>query len=235
MPGCLYLVSTPIGNLGDMTLRAIRVLKKADIVAAEDPARIQPLLAHYGIETPVTSYHNQSKEEKAPVLIARMQDGQQVALIVDAGTPVIADPGAFLVTRALDAGIRVSPVPGASALLAALTVSGLPADAFLFSPLPEAPAARRRLLLAGKADRRTHVFFVPARRLRPAVEEIRDLWGNRRLTVAVNLTTSAEQVHRGSAQSLLDAAIWPVHGDATLVVEGARALRRGTKKRKKPR
>lgn len=236
MSGCLYIVSTPIGNLGDLSLRAVRILKKVDVIAAEDPARTKPLLDHYGIETPVTSYHNHNTEEKAPVLVRRLQEGQQVALVVDAGTPTISDPGAVLLAQALEAGIRVLSLPGPSAVLAALSVSGLPSEAFVFAgTLPERPGLRRRMLRALDREARTLVFFESADRLRSAVEVIRDLFGNRRLAVAKDLTTSDEQMWRGTAQELLDAPIWPVDdGEVTLVVAG-RQFRARTKRRTKAR
>lgn len=232
MSGRLHIVSTPIGNLGDLTLRAIRVLKKASCIAAEDPARTKPLLEQYGIQTPVTSYQNQNKEEKAPVLLKRLQEGQDVALVVDAGTPTVVDPGALLVALALEAGIRVVPVPGASAILAALSIAGLPCDAFVFAgTLPDKTGLRRRMLEALAGERRTLVIFESADRLRSALETMRDLFGPRRLVLAKDLTRSTEQVLRGSAQELLDAPVWPVVGDVTLVVEGSR--RRGRKKRER--
>jgi 16S rRNA (cytidine1402-2'-O)-methyltransferase len=232
MSGCLYIVSTPIGNLGDLTLRAIRVLKKAAVIAAEDPARMKPLLDHYAIETPLTSYHNENKEEKSPVLVKRILEGQPVALIVDAGTPAIADPGAFLLMQVIEAGIRVVPVPGPSAVLAALSVSGLPSNAFIFAgTLPERPGPQRRMLRALAREPRTLVFFESADRLRSSIEAIRELFGNRRLVLARDLTTSEERVWRGTAQELLDAPIWPFDGEVTLVVEGRRRRARMDGKR----
>ncbi|MGH7250684.1 MAG: SAM-dependent methyltransferase, partial [Nitrospiraceae bacterium] len=124
MTGTLYIVSTPIGNPDDITVRAVRILNKVAIVAAEDPRCSQALLAHHAITTPLTSYHDLNKEEKTQVLIRRLEEGQSVALVSDAGTPVISDPGAFLVRQALASGIRVVPVPGPSAVLAALSASG---------------------------------------------------------------------------------------------------------------
>ena len=126
MSGPLYLVSTPIGNPEDMTVRAIRILKEVAIVAAEDTSRTHSLLLHYGIDTPLTSYHDVNKDEKTPVLIRRLHEGQSIALVSDDGTPLISDPGAFLVAQALASGIRVVPVPGPSAVLAALSASGCP-------------------------------------------------------------------------------------------------------------
>src|SRR5574341_18993 len=153
MAGILYIVGTPIGHPDDITLRAVRILKRVAIVAAEDPRCTQALFVRHAIHTPLTSYHNLNKEDKTPVLIRRLAEGQSVALVSDAGTPMISDPGAFLVTRALEAGIRVTPVPGPSAVLAALSASGLAGEAFVFlGSLPERAGPRRRLLLEMRGD-----------------------------------------------------------------------------------
>jgi len=142
MPGTLYIVSTPIGNLEDMTFRAVRILKEVGVIAAEDTRHTKQLCTHFGIHTPLTSYHDFNKEEKTAVLLERLQAGTDVALVSDAGTPVVSDPGFFLITRAIEAGIRVVPVPGPSAVLAALAGSGLPTDSFRFEgflPRKEGP------------------------------------------------------------------------------------------------
>ncbi|HTP42261.1 MAG TPA: 16S rRNA (cytidine(1402)-2'-O)-methyltransferase, partial [Nitrospiria bacterium] len=147
--GTLYLVSTPIGNLEDLTLRARRLLAEADLIAAEDTRHTQQLLARYDIHTPLTSYHDHNKEEKTPVLIERLRQGRIIALVSDAGTPTVSDPGYYLITNCIAAGIPVSPVPGPSAPLAALAASGLPTDAFLFAGfLPRKPGARQKRLEA---------------------------------------------------------------------------------------
>ena len=145
MTGSLYIVSTPIGNPDDITLRALSTLKTVAAIAAEDPQCTQALLARHGITTPLTSYHNENMEEKIPVLIQRMKEGQSIALVSDAGTPAIVDPGARLIHEALKQNIPVVSVPGPSALLAALTASNLPGEAFVFiGPLPSQPAACRQ-------------------------------------------------------------------------------------------
>src|SRR3990170_7399035 len=145
--GTLYIVATPIGNMEDITLRAIRVLKEADLIAAEDTRHTRNLLNKYGIETPLTSYHDHNKEEKAPVLLARMLEGKNIALVSDAGTPGISDPGYFLINLAVDQKIPVVPIPGATAAIAALSVSGMPTDRFIFEGfLPAKHLARLRRL-----------------------------------------------------------------------------------------
>jgi 16S rRNA (cytidine1402-2'-O)-methyltransferase len=145
--GTLYIVSTPIGNLEDITLRAIRVLKEVDLIAAEDTRHTKHLLDRYQIQTQLTSYHDHNKEEKAPVLIARLLEGKSVALVSDAGTPGISDPGYFLINLAADQKVPVVPIPGATAAIAALSVSGLPTDSFVFEGfLPAKHGARLKRL-----------------------------------------------------------------------------------------
>jgi len=228
MAGILYIVGTPIENPDDITLRAVRILKRVAIVAAEDPRCTQALFARHAIHTPLTSYHNLNKEDKAPVLIHRLEEGQSVALVSDAGTPMIADPGAFLVTRALAAGIRVVPVPGPSAILAALSASGLAGEAFVFlGALPERPAPRRKLLLGLRRDQRPLVLFESPRQLRRTLREILAVLGNRRMALTRDLTKSSETIVRGSAQELLRGlASRHGPGEITLVVEGSRRRKR---------
>ena len=159
MSGLLYLVSTPIGNPEDMTVRAIRILKEVAIVAAEDTSHAHSLLLHYGIDTPLTSYHDLNKDEKTPLLIGRLHEGQCIALVSDAGTPLISDPGAFLVAQALASGIRVVPVPGPSAVLAALSASGLSSEAFVYQGYLPKKSTERRLVLEGTANIMKHPEF----------------------------------------------------------------------------
>ena len=224
MTGTLYIVSTPIGNPDDITVRAVRILNKVAIVAAEDPRCSQALFAHHAITTPLTSYHDLNKEEKTPVLIRRLVEGQSVALVSDAGTPVISDPGAFLVTQALASGIRVVPVPGPSAVLAALSASGLAGEAFVFlGSLPRQAGPRGRLLLQMRAEHRTLVLFESPGRLRTTLREILAVLGNRRMALARDLTKSGETIVRGTAEELLRRpASRPGRGEITLVVAGSR-------------
>ncbi len=235
MAGTLYLVSTPIGNPEDLTLRALRILKEVPVIAAEDPTRTALLCARHAIDTPLTSYHNNNKEGKTPVLIARLQAGQDVALVSDGGTPLLCDPGLFLATRALAAGIPVVPVPGASAALAALTASGFPADSFLvLGTLPASRPARRSLLHNLRRDPRTLVLFESPGRVKSTLHLLGELLGNRRLVIAMDMTTEKERYVRGTAaevaQTLLQA---PACHDLTLVVEGAGQAARTTRRPKR--
>ncbi|MBI3603209.1 MAG: 16S rRNA (cytidine(1402)-2'-O)-methyltransferase [Nitrospirae bacterium] len=225
MAGSLYIVSTPIGNWEDITLRAIRILRDAAIVAAEDTQHTQALCERYGIQTPLTSYHNLNKEDKTPLLIRRLQEGQDVALVSDTGTPVVSDPGAWLITQALKAGIRVIPVPGPSAILAALSVSGLPTEPFLFQGfIPRQATARRRLLETLSRERRTLVLFESPDRLLATLETIGAMFGRRRIVLAKDLTKPSEELIRGTAAEVLRAVTSrPRDGDITLIIEGYRS------------
>lgn len=231
MAGVLYIVSTPIGNLEDISFRALRVLKEVATVAAEDTRHTKTLLAHYGIGTPLTSYHDFNKEEKAPVLLERLKDGHSVALVSDAGTPTISDPGYFLITQALAAGITVAPVPGPSAVLTALAASGLPTDAFVFEGfLPRKSGPRRRLLESLRDERRTVIVFESPHRLRSSLELIREILGDRRIVLARELTKIHEEFLRGTAEELLKTlGARTIRGELTLVLEGKRK-RKGTDK-----
>ena len=235
MAGFLYIVSTPIGNSDDFTLRALSTLKAVAVIAAEDPQRTQALLARHGITTPLTSYQNDNKEDKIPVLLQRMQEGQSVALVSDAGTPAIVDPGALLILEALRRAIPVVSIPGPSAVLAALAASGLSGDAFVFAgPLPARPSTRRTLLRSLRAERRTLVCFESARRLPATLKTLRDEFGNRRIAVACNLTTPQEKWLRGTIDEIVRGrTARAVGGELTLVIDGAQPERRTSRKRVK--
>ena len=224
MPGTLYLVSTPIGNLEDLTFRAVKILRNVHFIAAENPQVTRQLLDHYAIETPVTTYHQLNKEVKTPLILKRLQDGNHAALVCDAGTPVIADPGAFLISKALAAGIAVSSVPGASAILAALSSSGLPADEFVFLGMfPQRPVARRRFAAAFGEEPRTAVFFISVTQLETALNLLHPILGKRRIVVANNLTTANEALLRGRVSDLLEELSRnPLKGEVTLIIEGSR-------------
>ena len=227
MSGLLYLVSTPIGNPEDMTVRAIRTLKEVAIVAAEDTSRAHSLLLHYGIDTPLTSYHDLNKDEKTPVLIRRLHEGQSVALVSDDGTPLISDPGAFLVAQALASGIRVVPVPGPSAVLAALSASGLSTEAFVFQGyLPKKSTERRLVLETLRTERRTLILFELPELVRSSLDAIHAVLGNRRIVLARELTKPNEEFLRGTVEELM--VRWSsgfLPGEVTLVVEGNRQQR----------
>ena len=233
MKGILYLVSTPIGNLEDITVRALRVLKDVHVVVAEDPGCTEHLFRHHGIDTSLTSYHGPQKEEKTAVLIKRLEDGQAVALVSDAGTPLVSDPGAYLITQAIKAGIRIVPIPGPSSAVTALSASGMPADSFVFQGfLPRKGDLRRRVLNAMRTDPRTHVLFESAVRLDATLAEIISVLGNRRLVLACNLTGPDEEFLRGPAKEVRrTCSSRPVQGEVTLVVKGGRGGPRKGKKR----
>jgi len=198
--GVLYIVATPIGNLEDITLRAIRILKEADAIAAEDTRHTQKLLAKFDIHTPLTSYHDHNKEEKAPVLVARLLEGKSVALVSDAGTPGISDPGYFLINLAIDQNIPVVPIPGATAAIAALSVSGLPTDRFVFEGfLPSKHAARLKRLEELAKEVRTLIFYEAPHRILQTLDDMRTVLGDERKAVLTReLTKVHEQVIRGS-------------------------------------
>ncbi len=225
MPGTLYIVATPIGNLEDMTLRGLRILKTADVIAAEDTRHTRHLLGHFQIGTPLTSYHDHNKEEKAPVLVARMKEGANVALVCDAGTPTLSDPGYYLINQTVSAGVPVVSVPGPSAVTAALSVAGLPTDAFCFEGfLPSRAAARRKKLAALAAEPRTIVLFEAPHRLVRMIEDIADAFGrDRRIAVCREMTKVHEEIVRGRMDEILAALTEkPARGELTIVIEGAR-------------
>ena len=223
----LYIVSSPIGNLEDMTLRAIRILKEVAVVAAEDTRRTQKLLNYYGIHSKITSYHDHNKEEKAPVLVQQLSEGKSVALITDAGTPCIADPGYYLINRCIKEGIPVVPIPGGSAFLAALSVSGLPTDSFVFEGfLPRKKTSRLKKLQTIKTDPRTIVFFESPHRLGSCLLDLLSVLGDRRVVVARELTKLHEEVLRNRLSKLIqELPNHPIRGEITLVVEGARSIK----------
>ncbi len=203
--GILYVVATPIGNLGDFSERARRTLAEADWIAAEDTRHTRKLLAHFGIHTPLSSLHAHNEARRVPELLARLRGGGCGALVSDAGTPLIRDPGYLLVRAAAEAGIRVSPVPGPCAAIAALSVSGLPADRFRFEGfLPARQAARRERLHALKSAQATLVFYESAHRIVQALEDLVAVLGaGRPVVVARELTKRHETVLRGGAAEVL--------------------------------
>lgn len=203
-PG-LYLVATPIGNLRDMTFRAVDVLRAADVIACEDTRVSRRLLDEYGITTPLIPYHDHNAEKVRPKLIKRLEEGEVVAVVSDAGTPLVSDPGYKLVTAALAAGAAVWPIPGASAALAALTVAGLPSDRFFFGGfLPNRSAARRKVLASHAAVPATLIYFEAPSRLAASLADMRDVLGARDAAVARELTKRFEEVVRGSLADLSD-------------------------------
>lgn len=221
--GELYLCATPIGNLEDMTFRCIRVLKEADIIAAEDTRNSIKLLNHFEIKTPMTSYHEFNKVEKARVLVEKMLKGETVALITDAGTPGISDPGEELVRQCIEAGIKVTPVPGAAACINALIMSGMPTRRFCFEAfLPSDKKEKADVLEQLKAEQRTIIIYeAPHRLLRTLTELESALGGMRKIAVCKELTKRHETVYRDTISGALGyyTANEP-KGEYVLVIEG---------------
>ena len=218
----LYLVGTPIGNLGDITLRALRVLKEVDVIACEDTRQTQKLLNHYAISTRTTSYHEHNEMTKSAELVKEMQEGASVALVTDAGMPGISDPGYRLVALAIRHRIPVVPIPGASAFLAALVASGLPADSFRFSGfLPAKRGERRAALESVKNSPRTQVFYEAPHRVVEALADVCEILGNERhVVVAREVTKLHEEFLRGRAGEVLEIlkSREVVKGEITLLI-----------------
>ena len=222
-PGpALYLVATPIGNLEDITLRALRVLKEVDVIACEDTRQTQKLLNHYAIATRTTSYHEHNEMTKSAELVKEMQEGASVALVTDAGMPGISDPGYRLISLAIRHHVPVVPVPGASAFLAALVASGLPTDSFRFSGfLPAKRGERRAALESVKSSPRTQVFYEAPHRIVEALEDVVEvLGGARRVVVAREVTKIHEEFLRGRSGEVLETlrAREAVKGEITLLI-----------------
>ena len=205
--GCLYLVATPIGNLEDITLRAIRILKEADIIACEDTRQTQKLLQHYGIRKEMVSYHEHNELTRSPELAIELEQGAKIALVSDAGTPGISDPGHRLVTLCLRHHISVVPIPGPSALVAALAASGLPTEEFLFVGfLPPRAGARRKALEVLKAESRTLIFYEAPHRVVETLADATEILGPRPAVIAREVTKIHEEFLRGPLAELLESA-----------------------------
>jgi len=221
--GALYIVPTPIGNLEDITLRALRVLKEVDLIAAEDTRHTQHLLNHYGIKTPLTSYHEHNERAKAHRLVERIKNGANLALVSDAGTPAIADPGFRLVVAAIAAGIQIVPLPGAAALVAVLSASGLPTDRFLFEGfLPAKKLERKARLQALREQTATLVFYEAPHRLLETLQDMHQLLGDRELVVAREVSKIHEEFLRGTvSEVVMQLSNREVKGEIALVVRGS--------------
>ena len=222
-PGTLYIVGTPIGNLEDMTFRAVRILQGVDAIAAEDTRHTGKLLHHFQITTPQVSYHEHNRITRTGELVERLQQGQAIALVSDAGMPGISDPGYELVKACVEAGLTVVPIPGCSAVVAALTASGLPSDRFVFEGfLPAKPKDRRAHLEQLKSESRTLVFYEAPHRLRQTLQDLLMLGGDRAIVLARELTKLHEEFWRGTIAEAVD----PYRdrepmGEFTLVLAGA--------------
>ncbi len=222
MMGTLYLCATPIGNLEDMTFRCVRILKEADLIAAEDTRNSIKLLNHFEIRTPMTSYHEYNKIEKGRKLVDRMLAGENIALITDAGTPGISDPGEELTAMCYEAGIPVTAVPGAAACVTALTVSGLPTRRFAFEAfLPADKKERQRVLDTLKGEQRTIVMYEAPHRLIHTLEILLDTLGNRRISVCKELTKKHETVFKTTlGEAAAHYKEYGARGEYVLVIEG---------------
>lgn len=218
MPGILYVVATPIGNLEDVTLRALRVLREVSLIAAEDTRRTARLLQHYSIPTPTTSLHEHNERARTPALIDRLVRGENVALVSDAGTPVLSDPGVMLVAAAHAAGVKVEPVPGASAVVAAFSASGARSEGFLFAGFaPSRSQARKKWLSGLTTEPRAIVFFEAPHRIQALLTDLRDILGDRRVTIGRELTKLHEELAVRPISNHLEALQSP-RGEFTLVV-----------------
>jgi len=222
MSGILYIVATPIGNLEDLTYRAVKVLSGVDLIAAEDTRTTKVLLNHYGITKPMVSYFSYNEKQRTPQLIQHLLDGKSIALVSDAGTPGISDPAHRIVAAAIESSIPIIPIPGPSAFLSALIVSGLPLDHFVFEGFLPVKKGRKTRIESLKSESRTIVLYESPHRVLKTLTEIRGVWGDRQVVVARELTKKFEEVVRGPLTSVLKAlSLKPPRGEYVLVISGA--------------
>jgi 16S rRNA (cytidine1402-2'-O)-methyltransferase len=228
--GCLYLVATPIGNLEDITLRALRILKEVDQIACEDTRHSQKLLTHYNIQKPLVSYHEHNEMTRAPELVLAMEEGAQIALVSDAGMPLVSDPGYRLVTLSLRHRLPVIPIPGPSALLAALSASGLPNEEFLFAGfLPARGGERRRALERLRIEDRTIILYEAPHRIEETLSDAREVLGDRPACLAREVTKLHEEFRRGTLSELAASlSEKPARGEITLLIGPVPAEERAT-------
>lgn len=220
--GILYLVGTPIGHLDDMTFRAIRILKEVDLIAAEDTRHTRKLLSHYDIHTRLVSYHEHNKQASGAELIRKLQAGTNIALVSDAGLPVISDPGYDLVKDAVDGGVRVVPIPGANAALSALIASGLDPSRFLFVGfLPKDRKRRHELLTQLQHEQATMLLYEAPHHLLRSLQHMYDVWGERHIVIARELTKMHEEISRGTLREAISHyTTQQVKGECCIVIEG---------------
>jgi 16S rRNA (cytidine1402-2'-O)-methyltransferase len=222
MAGTLYLVSTPIGNLEDITHRAVRLLGEVDVIACEDTRHTKKLLNHYGINTRTVSYHEHNERERAIELLERLKRGSDVAIVTDAGTPAISDPGFRLARIAIDSGVRVVPVPGASALITALVASGMPTDEFFFGGfLPARSGARRTRLSELRSMPATLIFYEGPHRIAATLKDAREVLGERQAVIARELTKLHEEIVRGRLSELAArfSSVESARGEIVLIID----------------
>ena len=224
MNGILYIVSTPIGNLEDITLRALKVLKDVDLIAAEDTRRTKGLLNHYGISKPLTSYFSHNEKEKGEYLLNKLKDGKNIALVSDAGTPGISDPAYYLIKLALENNIEVHPIPGPAGVITALSVSGLPTDKFIFEGfLPRKSGRRLKRLESFINEERTIIIYESPHRILATLQEIRDILGNRPVAIGREMTKVYEEIIRGTADEVIQKLKGrKVKGEITLIIGSIR-------------
>ena len=222
--GTLYVIATPIGNLEDISLRALRILKEVDAVACEDTRRTLKLLNAYKIQKRLISYYQPKEGRKSPLILALLKGGKDIALVSDSGTPGVSDPGFRLIREAVQEGMTVVPVPGASAVAAALSAAGLPTDRFLFLGFPPPKReATRKLLLSLKEERSTLVFYLPTRKIAEFLLLLEEALGTRQVVIARELTKIHEEFIRGEARELLTRiGEKKLKGEATVLVQGRR-------------
>jgi len=220
--GILYVCGTPIGNLEDITLRALKILKEVNLITAEDTRHTKKLINHYQINTKITSYYEYNKFKKAPYLVEMLKNGQDIALVSDAGMPGISDPGYVLINLALKNNIKIIPIPGVSALITALVVSGLPTDKFVFEGfLPRKIKERKRYFKSIESEERTIIFYETPHRLKRALKDMLDVWGDRKIVIARELTKMYEEIIRGKlSQVLTKISTKEIKGEITLIVQG---------------
>ena len=231
--GTLYIVSTPIGNREDITLRGLRILKEVDLIAAEDTRHTGLLLRHFGIQTPLTSYFEGNELRKKEFILSKLTQGERVALVSDAGTPGISDPGFRLIRTAIEHEIPIVPVPGASAVIAALSVSGLPTDAFVFRGFLPHKTKKRRDLLEELADvRETLIFYESPHRISETLKDIYEVLGDRKIVLTRELTKIYEEVLRGKVSEIrLQIGERKLKGEITLVISGKTQYEKDSEKR----
>ena len=220
--GKLYIVSTPIGNLDDITLRALNTLKEIDLIAAEDTRRTRKLLNHYQVKTPLTSYFEHSGFKKAQSLVSQLKKGKDIAIVSEAGTPSISDPGYKLTKLAIENNIKVIPIPGATALITALSASGLPTNSFIFEGfIPRKSGKRRNFLLSLKDQPKTLIFYESPRRLLSSLKDILEVLGDREIVIARELTKIFEEVIRGKISEVIELLEdKTIKGEITILVSG---------------
>lgn len=220
--GTLYIVATPLGNLGDMTYRAVETLRTVDLIACEDTRTSQTLLAHFDIHKPLVSYHNFNEHKITERLIKRLQAGENIALISDAGTPSVSDPGFVIVREAITQGINIVPIPGASAVITALAVSGLATDAFIFYGFLPQTQGKRRTVIESLAERReTLIFYESPFKIHKLIDLLGEILGNRRVVLCRELTKKFEEIMREDLEALKGKiAGRTLKGEITVVIEG---------------